>query len=76
MKFREHRGSLEDSLATTVHFERFSDFKQYLAKLLGLEDTRVLHKLDIEHYGYDDRCKQNLHLVTYEDKPIGYIFEV
>lgn len=76
MKFRQHRGSLEDSLKTTVSFDTFTAFKDYLVELLGLEDTRQLHTLDVEFYGYDERCDQYLHIVKYQDKPIGFIFEV
>lgn len=75
MKFRQHRGSLEDSLATTVSFSTFTEFKEYIRVLLGLEEHKP-NTLNVEFYGYDERCNQYLHIVTYEDKPIGFIFEV
>ena len=68
MKFREHRGMLDDSMKTVVDVAD-------RAALISLLRSRLLpHKvlfndkdLKIEPYGYDSRINWNTHIVTIED---------
>lgn len=67
IKFRFHRGSLEDSLATTKEFRTVNEFFTYI--------NPHSEKYNEKYYGYDDRCKQDLTMVLINDKPIGFIIE-
>lgn len=60
--YREHRGSLEDSLATTRSYASWPEFH----KEVGFDD--------IKDYGYDGRCNQILWLVLKDGRPLGFRF--
>lgn len=66
IKFRRHRGTLEDSLETMQEFDSLMALKQYLENDLD----------NIGYYGYDERCKQDLWMVTNSmHMPLGFICE-
>lgn len=56
MKFRYHRGSLAESLKTTVEIEQTI---AALANHLGVRPESIT----VRHYGLDERCGWNVHLV-------------
>lgn len=63
INYREHRGSLKESLATAKQFNSFEDFYKY-----------VKFK-KIEKYGYDPRVTQELFIVTNEhDHVVGFFY--
>lgn len=67
MKFRFHRGLLADSLATTQEFK----IENILNSLtINKKDTEI----KIRYYGYDERCKQDLYIVSQGNDVIGFIF--
>jgi len=60
MKFRYHRGTLAESLKTTVEIEQTV---KALAVHLGVHPDSIT----VEHYGFDERCGWNVHLVRVGD---------
>jgi len=78
INFRWHRGSLEDSLATSVSFCTNASFKRYIIQQCQLKYLYVFDEnetFDIKDYGYDERCKQHLKSVLVNGAIIGFIFE-
>ena len=74
IKFRWHRGILEDSMATAMEFDGLSKLFDYLCKSY----ITPLKKQEIEiiYYGLDKRIKQELFVVYVKGYvPIGFIFE-
>lgn len=81
MKFRYHRGSLKDSLATT---EDFSINKIMTTSIYNdsnaMEPIKRQFELIISYYAYDDRCNQDLWSLSLRDKTgtqsiIGFMWE-
>jgi hypothetical protein len=68
MYFREHRGTLEDSLKTECQFKTFTELK-----LKYLSSNR--NRIEINYYGYDKRCEQDLWLVFVDSIPIGFAYD-
>lgn len=86
IKFRWHRGTLEDSLATTMEFKSLTELKTYIYNEVYKDLPEfMLHpveefKIKIKDYGYDDRCRQNLWIVLCSQPekvyfPMGFICE-
>ncbi len=74
MKFREHRGSLTDSMATVLEIE---PTKHALAAVMAqrLGDYGMSVTEDMIHvypYGYDSRIGWDAHIVTVNGKAIGF----
>jgi len=68
MKFRYHRGSLEDSLATEQDFNIDNICKEmgYIAKAV---------KIQIQFYAYDNRIDKALYAVMVDEFIIGFLYE-
>jgi hypothetical protein len=65
-KFREHRGGLDESLATTVRLYTYPALLKHVRGLLAPWGVRV-DKLKIEsYYGYDDRIGWDTYIVILE----------
>ncbi len=67
MKFREHRGSLADSMATVVEISDRTALVSLLAGRLGDYGFEFADRdLVIASYGYDHRIDWDTHIVTIE----------
>ena len=62
-KFREHRGGLAESMATTVDISTYIALLEYAHKLLDPWDVKF-DRLEITHYGYDERIEWDCYLVS------------
>ncbi len=83
IKYREHRGELEDSLNTAREFSTLKDCLQYVQgnwneKRMARYATH-LEDIEMSYYGYDDRVKQELYAVhiQIDDRTyiVGFIYE-
>lgn len=64
MKFRYHRGSLKESLATTEDFSINNILHNMLIDAsFKIIPTPDISKMEITYYGYDDRCNQDLFII-------------
>lgn len=71
LKFRHHRGSLKDSLATSVEFNSSKELEDYLI----VNEINFTKIGAILFYGYDPRCKQMLNVVINQDNiTVGFIY--
>lgn len=67
MKFREHRGSLDDSMATCVELDPTYDaLKEHLKAILAYWPLPEHLELLIKPYGYDDRIQWTSFIVYME----------
>lgn len=80
IKYREHRGGLQESLDTAREFSTLKDCLQYVKgtyeRIPGIPIT--LKDIEVSYYCYDDRVKQELYAVflRLEHKYIlGFIYE-
>lgn len=65
MKFREHRGGLDDSLKTVVEVTDREALALYCANLLRPFNVPCLAEcLQVERYGFDERIDWDTHIVT------------
>ena len=74
MKFREHRGGLEESMATVVELNSKKEFCDYVGKLarriVPLEECT----LSFREYGFDSRIGWDTYLVVLDGHgPIGML---
>lgn len=60
MRFREHRGSLEDSLKTTVELKDGRALLEYATGKLGPFPPKSLR---VKHYCFDERVGWDTHIV-------------
>ena len=60
MLFREHRGTLAESLKTTKNFQTKRELVDYLEKLFEIP----LNDLVCEFYCYDDRINWETYILT------------
>ena len=79
INFRWHRGSLEDSLATSVSFASISSLERYITQQCELMHMKVFDEagqstIKYQDYWYYSRCGQDLEAVIVDDKLIGFIF--
>lgn len=74
MKFREHRGSLAESMATMVEMPDRSALVAHIAKQLSGWPVAVNDEaITVESYGHDDRIGWDAHIVILKDfGPIGF----
>ena len=58
VKFRWHRGSLEDSLKTQMEFDTKEDMQRHIAREMSSWTGKKPEKFlfDYEYVGYDARC--------------------
>lgn len=65
--FRYHRGPLQDSLDTSVYFTDYQQLGKYLR-------DEIMLNYAISYYGYDERCDQELWIVTADGGVHGFVF--
>lgn len=66
MKFRFHRGSLQDSLATTIEVNSLEELCEILKSSHSELNPESLAKLVSKHYCFDDRIGWDTWIVTIE----------
>lgn len=67
MKFREHRGGLSESMATTIDVADRAALVAYVARQLEpfhFTPAEIEAGLAVEPYGYDKRIDWDTHIVT------------
>ena len=64
VKFRKHRGSLEDSMKTETQVKDKKDIAEICSDELIKFDPE---KIEIKHYGFDERIQWNSFIVYYPD---------
>lgn len=70
IRFRWHRGGIEESLETTREFPDKNELEQYIRD--DMEKWGVVDfKITYDYVGYDDRCKCNTWYVCIDGKCIG-----
>jgi hypothetical protein len=62
MKFREHRGSLEDSMKTVVTVTSMGSLKKIVKGMFP--DLGKIEEITIEKYSYDKRINWDTHSVN------------
>jgi hypothetical protein len=73
MKFREHRGTLDDSMLTCVEVDDFVGLVKHLQKIWGEWSLPIIPgALKIEHYCYDGRIGWNTYIVTMKGQVLGF----
>jgi len=76
IKYREHRGGLQESLDTAREFDSIKELFYYLVN--WSQENRLSYNIEdftIRFYGFDERCNQDLWIVTARGQGIGFIFE-
>ena len=64
-RYRDHRGMLEDSLATEQRFESKAKLIQYLQKKIDKYCVTLdCNNIKIEAFGYDKRCGWDNYIVS------------
>lgn len=56
IKYKPHRGSLEETMKKAMEFNSQSELKEYLEK----DYNKPIKSMTSEFYAYDDRIKWNL----------------
>jgi len=74
VKFRWHRGSLDDSMATVVEFDGSIHGLIDILKADALPwfPPLELDQVKVIHYGYDPRIEWHTHMVTVMGGAIGF----
>lgn len=81
IKYREHRGGLQESLATIKEFSTLKDCLYYVREVYNNffgHNIKNIEDFSIAYYGYDERVKQELYRVyCHSEFPVllGFIFE-
>lgn len=65
IRFRWQRGTLKDSLKTSINFDTIEELEAYVDKELFNEKGT---------YGIDERCHQKLDIVLRNQCPVGFIY--
>ena len=65
MLYREHRGSLEDSMKTIFSIK---STKKDLSQIIGCN----IEDIEVKEYGYDDRIGWNTFIVLVKGIPVGF----
>lgn len=74
IKYREHRGSLEESLKTYQEFESIGKLFKFIADNAFFPTS--VRKIKIMYYGFDERINQELFMVRSDDAGVfGFIYE-
>lgn len=71
MKVREHRGSLEESMATVAEIEPTYDALAEFFSKNHNQQYRV-DQFEIKPYGFDKRIDWNTHVVTINGNAVGF----
>ena len=74
MKIRIHKGSLDDSLATTADIEPTPEaVRSYLLETWGdLSEPVSLEDIEVTPYDHDDRIEWDAHLVTLAGRAVAF----
>ncbi len=64
--YRDHRGSLVDSMKTVREMLTFNELKNHIESIHGEGEIVV------KEYCYDGRIKWNTHIVTHDGKAVGF----
>jgi hypothetical protein len=81
IKYREHRGSLQESLDTAREFSTLKDCLQYIKGAYNDfpgHNIKNIKDFSIAYYGYDERVHQELYRVyCHSELPfiLGFIYE-
>jgi len=67
MKYRDHTGSLDESLKTQIDVECEQDIIDHLNKFYN-EFGKEVEEIKMSHAGYDDRIGWDTHYVTHRLK--------
>ena len=78
--YRDHKGGLDESMATSQELNSKEDLVTYLQKSLDQYGNHALDckEIEIESIGFDDRTKWDTHIVSltfygvlgYTDRPV------
>lgn len=68
MKFRFHRGGLEDSMKTQVEFKSLDELKGIIDNWLTVRKSNSV-ELRFEYRGFDERISQETYYVIVRDSP-------
>jgi len=71
MKFRWHRGSLDDSMQTVVDFESFDGLVSIL-RATPYTPSFDTSDIKVEKYCYDPRIEWDTYIVTIDGNAIGF----
>lgn len=64
MRFRFHRGTLEDSLKTLVNFKNKEELYKIICDSFKDFDFKFnIENIEFKHQGYDERCNWDTYLV-------------
>lgn len=78
MKYRDHRASLEDSMATERILRSFDEIKDYLLKKSDGWGDEEIEEIWIKYYGFDPRINWDTYLVigmlkNKKEYPFGFM---
>lgn len=70
MKVRQHRGSLDDSMATCFEVQNKQELVDEMSNILGyrIADADV----SVEYYAFDQRINWDTYLVKYKNHAFGF----
>jgi hypothetical protein len=75
--FREHRGSLEESMATVTELESWTALVEYVIALVKPYRETTKDDVLLKWYGYDERVNWNTTLVLVKDYGVvGFAGEI
>lgn len=74
VKFRWHRDTLEESMATAMEFDNLQAMVDYLS-IYYSQTHKFPYIYTTSPYGYDSRVNQYLTAVKFDEMIIGFIFE-
>ena len=75
--FREHRGSLEESLDTLIRVDTREELIEHIAKILKPYRLVKAEQVEFKNYGFDPRIEWQTLLVSVRDYgPVGFAMEV
>lgn len=73
MKFREHRGTLDDSMMTCKEVKDFVALVKHLEKVWGEWSMPIEPSaIKVEYYCYDSRIGWNTYIVTLQGHVVGF----
>lgn len=71
--YRENRGSLSESMATTIQYFSVFELKEHLIKLhIADRISAPPLKLECKYYGYDSRIGWSSYLISMNGYPVGF----
>lgn len=64
MKYRQHRGTLEDSMSTVTEVNNIEDIDKIINESY-IDFGKKVEEIEIKFYGYDSRINWETYIVTY-----------